>query len=136
MSFSEGWLNEDYLILFAEEDVATMSTAYGIAGLLPNYQIIGLHGSDNFIFENSNGLNFLAPTVPLTAKSIQPFELNRRDPLKIDHRFTGRIKWYVKPLAFGGSPDAPENLTWIDSAKHQQLVHWWNEKYREQIDQS
>ena len=47
--------------------------------------------------------------------------------LKPDSRFAGKIKWYVKPIAFGGDPDIETNLTWVDHEQHSQLVRWWND---------
>jgi len=49
--------------------------------------------------------------------------------LQPDGRFTGKIKWYVKPIALGGDAGVGENLVWVSHEEHGQLVKWWNDKY-------
>ena len=51
------------------------------------------------------------------------------DTLSGDAPFEKKIKWYVQPLAFGGSPTASQNVTWITHEQHAQRVGWWNERY-------
>jgi hypothetical protein len=46
-----------------------------------------------------------------------------------DVRFTGRIKWYTKPIVFGGDPGPGENLSWVDHELHARLVQYWNREY-------
>jgi hypothetical protein len=54
--------------------------------------------------------------------------------METDSRFTGRIKWYIKPVVFGGDPNPGENVTWVTHEQHAELVAWWNRKYREAGD--
>jgi len=51
-------------------------------------------------------------------------------PLNPDARFSGKIKWYVKPIVFGGDAGVGENLVWVSHEEHAQLVKFWNDKYR------
>lgn len=51
--------------------------------------------------------------------------------LEPDSRLAGKIKWYIKPLIFGGDPESEDNLTWLPHDQHIDLVTWWNAKYRE-----
>jgi hypothetical protein len=51
--------------------------------------------------------------------------------LRPDERFMGKIKWYTKPIVFGGDPSSEENMIWVDIVTHQELVRWWNQKYQE-----
>ena len=131
MGTNEGWLGEDYLVLFDEPQRAAMSDAYGIGDLLPGYRLIGLRGWDDFIVEDTHGHHFTVPTVPSIADHLKPFDLNRESSLRTDERLVGKIKWYVQPLVFSGDPSAPENVVWVDQAQHAQLVKWWNAKYAE-----
>jgi hypothetical protein len=48
-----------------------------------------------------------------------------------DAKVRGRIKWYIKPIVFGGDPNLGDNVTWITLRQHFELVTWWNRKYRE-----
>ena len=71
------------------------------------------------------------PTVPIAREFLSPTSLPAGDAaLRNDARFTGKIKWYVKPIVFGGAPDLSENLAWITHDEHAKLVVSWNEKYR------
>jgi hypothetical protein len=54
----------------------------------------------------------------------------RETVLQPDGRFAGKIKWYLKPIAFGGNASVGENLVWVSHDEHAQLVKWWNDKYR------
>jgi hypothetical protein len=39
-------------------------------------------------------------------------------PLEPDLRFTGKIKWYTKPLIFGGDASDPQHTLDLASATH------------------
>lgn len=54
-----------------------------------------------------------------------------RSDLLPDRELTGKVKWYVSPLCFGGSPTDESNIIWVDLEKHCELVRWWNAKYEE-----
>jgi len=128
----EGWFEDDYLILFADGEIPAVSDRYAISKWLPGYEVVGLRGWDDFIVRDSRGRTYSVPAVGPDLKHASPFAFpNDRTSLKGDDRFTGKIKWYVKPILFGGSPDLGENLTWVSHEQHAQLVRWWNEKYRE-----
>jgi hypothetical protein len=127
----EGWNGDDYLVIFEDSEATVANDRYGINALLPGYSIIGLCGWDDFIVRDGNGRTFTVPTVPLVMQHLAPFDLPMNlDGLAPDGRFTGRIKWYITPVACGGDPQAGDNLTWVDHDKHSQLVRWWNDQLR------
>jgi hypothetical protein len=127
----EGWLDDDYLILFDGAEVAAVTAGYGIEKYLAGFSIIGLRGWDDFIVADQSGKTFTVPSVPLLEKDMQPFQHPVNvSALKADTRFTGKIKWYVKPVVFGGDPKSGENLTWVNHEQHAQLVRWWNDLYK------
>jgi hypothetical protein len=41
------------------------------------------------------------------------------------------VKWYTKPVVFGGDPLDQENTIWVTLEEHVQLVKWWNDRYQE-----
>jgi hypothetical protein len=89
---NEGWLGDDYLILFDEAEVETASDRYEISQLLPGYQVLGLRGWDNFILRDSAGQTWSVPTVPTDPKYLSPFPLPDAGlSLRPDPRFSGRI---------------------------------------------
>jgi hypothetical protein len=128
---NEGWLGDDYLILFDEAEVSSASDRYAISEFLPGYQVLGLRGWDDFILRDSAGRTYCVSTVPMDPKQLSPFPFP--DPgtsLGADPRFSGRIKWYVTPIVFGGDPSGEKNRTWVSHEQHGQLVRWWNDKHR------
>src|SRR5262245_42698649 len=127
----EGWLGDIYWCLFAEEEVSATSLRYGIADFLPGFSVLGLRGWDDFLVRDGSGAVFTVPTVPLDARYLEPASPPPAGAeLVADARLAGRIKWYVKPLVFGGDPQAEDNLVWVGPEKHAQLVRWWNGQYR------
>lgn len=127
----EGWYNEDYLILFEHHEIEQKEKAYGLDSLLPGYRLVGLVGWDDFlVMERESQRLFRVPTVPISAQKKREW----RDSvdsgvLKSDPRFQGKIKWYVKPIIFGGDPGSGANMIWISHETHIQAVKFWNEAY-------
>ena len=126
----EGWLGDDYLILFAEEEMADASRRYGVAELLPGFELVGLRGWDDFIVRNGSGDLFTVPTVPCVPEHLTSYRLAESAPLQEDARFERKVKWYVTPVVFGGAAGQGPNLTWVSQGEHADLVRWWNDQYR------
>jgi hypothetical protein len=131
----EGWCKDDYWSLCEDQQEAEYLTAiYGLSEYLPGYFIVGLKGFDDFILADRVGQYLLVPTVPLERASLAPFrfqaELLR---LESDDRFTKKIKWYVKPIRFGGDPSAKDNMAWLSQDEHVQAVKWWNKFYNDTV---
>jgi hypothetical protein len=106
----EGWCGEDHLIIFAESEVDHLSERYAMSALLPGYRILGLRGWDDFIVQDVDGRSYSIPTVPLDFQYLFPFNIPPNVNLVKNERFDGKIKWYVKPIAFGGDPKAEDNV--------------------------
>ena len=127
----EGWHHNDYLILFDEPEVTAASDRYAISLWLPGFTVLGLRSWDHFIVKNLAGETFSVPTLPADAQYLAPFIVPAPETaLRRDERFEGKIKWYAKPIVFGGAPDVADNLVWISPEEHSKLIQWWNEKYR------
>jgi hypothetical protein len=92
---------------------------------------VGLKGWEDIIVQDNEENIFTVPSVPLARKFLEGCALRRDIPMETDARFAGRIKWYVKPIAFGGDPNPGENVTWVTHEQHGELVVWWNRKYNE-----
>jgi hypothetical protein len=119
-------------VLFDREGVPVMTERYGISHYLPGYSVLGLRGWDDFIVQDSRAAVFTMPTVPLIATALSPFEQSLlSSDLRSDERFTCKIKWYIKPIIFGGDPNPGENMTWIPIQDHQPAVKYWNGLYRD-----
>ncbi|MBI1177506.1 hypothetical protein GC207_08715 [bacterium] len=129
----EGWFNDDYLILFNRmEESRSLATEYGLDAYLPRHRLLGIKSWDDFIISDEHGEIWTLPTIPLDASNRQSFDLPPSTPeLEADRQYAGKIKWYLTPLVFGGSPTDESNMTWISRADHPKLVNWWNKKYRE-----
>ncbi len=128
----EGWYGDEYLILFDESESERLTEGYGVRQYLPELTVAGILGWDDFILRDQAGQLFRVPTVPLLQKYIDEFEqIPDASRLTPDVRFSGKIKWHTKPVVFGGDPSSEENINWVDIQKPQELVRWWNQKYKE-----
>lgn len=126
----EGWFHDDYLVLFSDAESAAAAVHYQLHQHLPGLTLVGLSGWDDFILMNPNGAMLTLPTVPMNPKQAVAFSLPEQLALEADDRFTNKVKWYVKPLIFGGDAEDPANLAWVTHEQHAQLVVWWNDQYR------
>ena len=128
----EGWLGEEYLVLFQESDVPAACLRYQIHEYLPGYQVIGLRGWDDLIVRDAAGGAFCVPVVPLDSSQLMPFQIPAAtEKLRADERVAGKIKLYIKPIVFGGDAALGDNLSWVDHQQHGQLAVWWNKAYRD-----
>jgi len=127
----EGRCNDDYWALCEDQKEAEHLTAiYGLAEYLTGYFIVGLKGWDDFILCDREGRYFLIPTFPLERASLAPFRFPAETlRLESDEKFTNKIKWYVKPIRFGGNPNENENIAWLSLDQHAEAVKWWNKFY-------
>ena len=67
----------------------------------------------------------------MDTEHLAPFKfLDATTALTPDPRLTGRIKWYVTPIVFGGDAAIGPNVIRVPLAEHAQLVRFWNEAYR------
>ncbi|OED13445.1 hypothetical protein [Burkholderia sp. A2] len=126
----EGWHGDDYIVLFVDEEASATASACGFNTALPGFSLLGLRGWQDFIVEDEAGATFTIPCVPLDTRYLASFNLPVPGDLEPDPRLAGKVKWLVKPLIFGGSADAEENVSWITHQQHGELVRWWNEQYR------
>lgn len=103
---NEGWLGEEYIVLF-EEKAPELERAYSFSDFLPGYRLVGLRGGDDFIIEAGSGSLFTVPTVPLVDRFVKSFSF-QGSPSKLasDDSLRGKIKWYFIPPAFGRHPTA------------------------------
>lgn len=83
----------------------------------------------DFIVQDQAGAAFTIPTVPLNTRYLASFNLPDPSKLEPDTRFVGKVKWLVKPIVFGGSPVAEDNVSWVTHQQHGELVRWWNDQY-------
>jgi len=127
---TEGWYFDDYLVLLSLAERSRAAENYRLAEYLPDSELLGLRNWDDFILRSHSGEVFCAPTVPLCGKYSSPYSLPESRELTPDSRIAGKIKWYVKPLIFGGSATEPANTAWVSHEQHAQLVVWWNEQYQ------
>jgi hypothetical protein len=128
----EGWLGDEYLILFSEAEIPVASERYAVSQYIERHKVVGLRGWDDLILKDSMGHTYCVPAVPLQIEYRTEYRLPV-PPLALepDDRYAGKIKWYVKPLVFGGAAEVDENIVWVDHSKHGELVTWWNRLYRD-----
>src|ERR1022692_108596 len=102
----DGWQDDDYFILFeSQEEAMAATTRYGLSEFLPSYFVVGLKGWDDFILCDTNAKYYTVPTVPLSKEEIRSYSFPAETlKLKSDVRLANKVKWYIKPIVFGGSP--------------------------------
>ena len=127
----EGWHNDEYLILFEDREIEQKEQEYGLDRLLPGHRLLGMAGWDHFlVMDCASQRLFRVPTIPISPQEKKEWPHSADlSALKPDGRFQGKIKWYVKPIVFGGDPNPGENMKWISHEEHVQAVKYWNEMY-------
>jgi hypothetical protein len=128
---TEGWFNFDYVVLFSETERAARSIDYKIAKYLPGYTLVGLYDWNYFLVTDAEGSMYTVPSLPLDVNSTHKFSLPENIQLETDERYSGKVKWYLKPLVIGGNPLDIKNLAWVSLELHAALVVWWNEKIKQ-----
>lgn len=128
---NEGWNEDNYLLLFNDEEAVSASHLYDIATLLPGYRVVGLYFWDDFIVRDENGDTYTLPAVPCDSAARVRFQVPIADHLVPDIRFIGKVRWFIKPIKFGGDPTDSKNTTWVTLAQHADYVRWWNALYRD-----
>ena len=128
----EGWHNDQHYILYESKEECEIATKdYEIAQSLSDQYIVGLLGWDYFILCSLTSEYTTVPTVPLIPKEQQPFQFPSGPmTLEADPRYENKIKWYIKPIIFGGSPEDQTNIQWVTHEQHRDLVKYWNNLYR------
>lgn len=129
----DGWFNDEYFALYESQQEAAGATGrYGLSAYLPSLFIIGLKFWDDFILCDTEGKYYTVPTVPLTREYTQPYPFPAESlKLRSDAKLAGKIKWYIQPIVFGGSPSDQKNIAWISHDQHIEAVVYWNKLYRD-----
>ena len=127
----EGWYEDNYLVLF-EDRAESLAELYGLSQALPGYRLVGLLSWADFLVQDSRGAQYTVPTVPMLLQKLKPCHMTAAPKaLRPDDRISGKVKWYLQPVVFGGDPNRGDNLAWVTLEEHTELVRWWNEKYQE-----
>ena len=131
----QGWHNDDYLILFQEQsESVNLAGLYDLANYLPGYSLVGIKGWDNFIVCTAANQFFTVPTVPMDMRYLEPLDfVVDFMKLRADERFVDKIKWYIKPIVFGGDAHDEGNIAWLSLNQHTDAVKWWNQLYFDAI---
>jgi hypothetical protein len=129
----DGWHNDEFFALYESREEAENATArYRLAEYLPSYLVVGLRFWDDFIVCDSQDRYFTVPTVPLAREELRAYSFPAESlKLRSDAQLSGRIKWYIQPIIFGGSPSKVENMVWISHDQHFEAVVHWNKLYYE-----
>jgi len=127
----EGWFEEEYYILFDQNESLDATKRYSISCYLEGFRLMGLFGWDDFILSKDRQL-FTVPTVPIETKYLEP-ALFKELPatLEQDKNVVSKIRWYIKPVVLGGDPISEDNIIWVNHQEHIELVAYWNQQYRD-----
>ncbi|MEM9400752.1 MAG: hypothetical protein AAF984_11140 [Verrucomicrobiota bacterium] len=127
----EGWLGNEYIVLFEEDEISQKSVAYNVEQLLPGHRILGLISWDDFlVVDQATEQVYRVPTIPASLMNRKIWTADiKTDEFCHDQRYTGKVKWHVRPTALGGNPESSKNLVWISHDEHPELVKYWNEMH-------
>lgn len=129
----DGWFNGEYFALYESQEEAANATArYQLSDYLPGFFVVGIKFWDDFILCDTEGRYYTVPTVPVVREELRAYSFPAESlKLRTDPKFAGKIKWYVQPLVFGGSPSDRANLAWISHDQHIEAVVYWNQLFRD-----
>jgi len=124
------WVDDIHYNLFEEEEHLLISK-YKIDLYISGYKLIGLIGWDEFLLEKDKKY-FKVPTVPIDINNLEEIsDICKLNELTNKESIYDKIKWYTKPIVFGGNPKDEKNIIWVDIEQHIKLVTFWNNKYSE-----
>jgi hypothetical protein len=129
----DGWYNDEFFALYESKEEAERATArYRLSDYLPGFLIVGLKFWDDFILCDSEGRYHTVPTVPLVREEMRAYSFPAESlKLRADAKLSGKIKWYIQPIVFSGSPSKAENMAWISHDQHAEAVVYWNKMYHD-----
>ncbi|OWT71480.1 MULTISPECIES: hypothetical protein [unclassified Achromobacter] len=127
----EGWNGDEYVVLYSPDEANTFARICELNTALPGFALLGLSGWQDFIVSDSAGMTFTIPSVPIDDAYLSPIDKPLPNQLTSDERLSGKVKWLIKPLLFGGDPRADDNFAWITHQQYAELVHFWNDQYRQ-----
>ena len=129
----EGWHDNDYLILFEDQEIQERGKAYGLDRRLPGHILFGLRNWDDFLIINEEDDRiYCVLTVParMVERRLWDVDIGR---LQREERLEGKIRWYLKPIVFGGDPNLRSNTVWVDHQTHAELVCYFNQLYDDNL---
>lgn len=131
----EGWLDEEYVRIYAAPDRQRIAKLYDFPTSLPGYEPWGSWGLDALCLGPNLRL-YLLDWIPLE-KSFQRERYPNIAAIEVDlsrlHEATPKYEHFqkelhfVQPLAFGGDPKAP--IMMVDQATHAEACRFWNQTY-------
>ena len=123
------WINKEHYNILSTEESARYEVV--LKKYINKFRVIGIVGWDNFILSDGSN-HFSIPTVPVDQKYLKELEYPDLKPMtKSEQSEHSKIKWYLTPLIFGGSPDSESNIAWVTIDEHIKLITFWNQKYFE-----
>jgi len=131
----EGWLDDEYVRVYAEKDRARVAQLYAFETFLPGYEPWASWGFDVLCIAPDSRL-YLVPWIPLDEsfrkeryQTVDAFE----EAIARLHEATSAYEHFqnevhlVTPLVFGGDP--AESPVMIDQNAHAEVCRFWNQTY-------
>jgi hypothetical protein len=132
----EGWLDQEYVRIYADSDRARITAIYDLATFLPDFQPWGSWGLDALCLGRDFRL-YVVDWIPLEGDftkeryaSVAAFEedISRLHEATATYEHFQKEVHFVNPIAFGG--DTSEAPVMIDQAAHAEVCRFWNATYR------
>ncbi|WP_218191712.1 SMI1/KNR4 family protein [Pseudomonas sp. B28(2017)] len=137
----EGWLGEDYFILWRADDLVSLNHKYEVEHYAPGIFLFGSTGSGDawgFDLRANPPTVVRIPFVGMAAGHVETvansfselLQLSASHPtpsLKPASEHAGMELFEIQPIIFGGDPVDPANKEWKSREEHIQLVRFWNQ---------
>lgn len=135
----EGFLGEEYIILWRAEELAQLNKAYEAERYAPAILLFGSSGGGEaygFDTHAEPACVVRLPFIGMERRHLGPVTRDFTDlfsrgaalSMREQHRPLQREMELVeiKPIIFGGDPVDPENKMWVTREQHIELVRYWN----------
>lgn len=140
----EGFLGEDYLMLWPVEDLVSLNRGYEVETYAPGLLLFGSNGGgEAFAFDRrrTGPPIVMVPFVPLeldkvedAAPAFQEFLGSFSDDGEEDQmpeEYKGKEIFEIMPVYLGGDPVDPQNKVLLDREQHQEVCRYWNRLIRD-----
>jgi hypothetical protein len=130
-----GTVGGKYVRLFDSQEWDRINSEYDVSQYIPGYRIIGSVDFDALCVGPDHRV-YTVPFIPMSEDHKAVFANGSADLQAITELYLGIATpdqdvqiHFVKPIAFGGDPGDPKNVTHIPQPAHAKMCTFWNEKY-------
>jgi cell wall assembly regulator SMI1 len=138
----DGFIGDNYLILWRAEELSKFNDGYEVSKYAPGFLVFGsTGGGDGFAFDMRTSPNrvmqvpFVGMSIDddfLVAGSFNELLNGMHEAMNPTSRLPKKVRWpgkeifEIQPVLLGGSPTDPENKMVLTRDQHMEAVRYWN----------